>query len=289
MISDKQLEIIRKIQTLQAELEEGMNSRLPEIFKGLSDQVIELTNDLPLDPKKRAANIRAIIGLKTQLTNVIVTNPEYVKEVGRVLDGFKDLKKLSDLYFSELIDGFNAKEVLYQEILKANVEITKDMLLGSGIRNNFANAIQETLLANASGTTNKTLLQKTMRQFIEGTETEKAYLNRYVSQTTNDSIMAFSRQYNQTIAEDLNLQFGYYSGTLIGDSRSFCKARAGRYFKKSEVENWANLGNWDGRSKGTTKSTIFSLLGGYNCRHDYFPITKTQYRVAEQRGLTGLK
>jgi rRNA maturation endonuclease Nob1 len=288
-MTEKQLDIIKRIQTLQAELEEGMNSRLPDIFKGLSDQVIELTNDLPLDPKKRAANIRAIIGLKTQLTNVIVTNPEYVKEVGRVLDGFKDLKKLSDLYFSELIDGFNAKEVLYQEILKANIEITKDMLLGSGIRNNFANAIQETLLANASGTTNRTLLQKTLKQFIEGTPEEQAYLNRYVKQVTNDSIMGFSRQYNQTIAEDLNLQFGFYSGTAIKDTRSFCRARHGRYFKKSEVENWANLGNWSGRAKGTTKSTIFTLLGGYNCRHDYYPITQTQYRVAEQKGLTGLK
>jgi len=288
-MTDKQLDIIKRIQTLQAELEEGMNSRLPDIFKGLSDQVIELTNDLPLDPKKRAANIRAIIGLKTQLTNVIVTNPEYVKEVGRVLDGFKDLKKLSDLYFSELIDGFNAKEVLYQEILKANIEITKDMLLGSGIRNNFANAIQETLMANASGTTNRTLLQKTLRQFIEGTPEEQAYLNRYVKQVTNDSIMGFSRQYNQTIAEDLNLQYGFYSGTAISDTRSFCRARHGRYFKKSEVENWANLGNWSGRAKGTTKSTIFTLLGGYNCRHDYYPITQTQYRVAEKKGLTGLK
>jgi len=288
-MTDKQLEIIKRIQTLQAQLEEGMNKRLPEIFKGLSDQVIELTNDLPLDPKKRAANIRAIIGLKAQLTNVIVTNPEYVAEVGIVLEGFKDLKKLSDLYFSELIDGFNAKEVLYQEILKANVEITKDMLLGSGIRNNFANAIQETLLANASGTTNRTVLQKTLRQFIEGTPEEQAYLNRYVSQVTNDSIMNFSRQYNQTIAEDLNLQFGFYSGTAIKDTRSFCRARHGRYFKKSEVENWANLGNWSGRAKGTTKSTIFTLLGGYNCRHDYYPITQTQYRVAEKKNLAGLR
>lgn len=288
-MTDKQLEIIKRIQTLQAELEDGMNSRLPEIFKGLSDQVIELTNDLPLDPKKRAANIRAIIGLKTQLTNVIVTNPEYVKEVGRVLDGFKDLKKLSDLYFSELIDGFNAKEVLYQEILKANVEITKDMLLGSGIRNNFANAIQETLLANASGTTNRTLLQKTLKEFIEGTDAEKAYLNRYIKQTTSDAIMTFSREYDNTIAADLNLQFYFYAGTLIADSRQFCRARAGRYFKKSEVENWANLVNWDGRKAGTTKTTIFSYCGGWGCRHQLHPITKLQYTLAEKRGSTGLK
>ena len=289
MISDKQLEIIRRIQTLQAELENGMNSRLPEIFKGLSDQVIELTNDLPLDPKKRAANIRAIIGLKTQLTNVIVTNPEYVAEVGRVLDGFKDLKKLSDLYFSELIDGFNAKEVLYQEILKANVEITKDMLLGSGIRNNFANSIQEVLKANASGTTNRTLLQQTLKEFITGTEGEKAYLNRYIKQTTSDAIMTFSREYDNTIAADLNLQFFFYAGTLISDSRQFCKARAGRYFKKSEVENWANLGDWSGRKPGTTKTTIFAYCGGWGCRHSLHPISKLQYTVAGKNGLTGMK
>jgi hypothetical protein len=288
-MTDKQLEIIKQIQTLQAELEEGMNSRLPEIFKGLSDQVIELTNDLPLDPKKRAANIRAIIGLKTQLTNVIVTNPEYVKEVGRVLDGFKDLKKLSDLYFSELIDGFNAKEVLYQEILKANIEITKDMLLGSGIRNNFANGIQEVLKANAAGTTNRTLLQKTLKEFIQGTEGEKAFLNRYIRQTVSDSVMTFSREYDNTISADLNLQFYFYAGTLISDSRQFCRARAGRYFKKSEVENWATLKDWDGKKAGTTKTTIFSYCGGWGCRHQLHPITKLQYTLAEKRGSTGLK
>jgi hypothetical protein len=288
-MTDKQLDIIKRIQTLQAELEEGMNSRLPEIFKGLSDQVIELTNDLPLDPKKRAANIRAIIGLKTQLTNVIVTNPEYVKEVGRVLDGFKDLKKLSDLYFSELIDGFNAKEVLYQEILKANVEITKDMLLGSGIRNNFANAIQKALVANATGTTNRTILQQVIKDNLIGTPEEKAFLQKYVKQVTTDSVMTFSREYNQTIAADLNLQYGFYANTIISDTRSFCKARAGRYFKKSTVESWANLGDWQGRKPGTTKSTIFSFLGGFNCRHDWFPVTQTQYRVAEQRGLAEIK
>jgi hypothetical protein len=288
-MTEKQLEIIKQIQTLQAELEEGMNSRLPEIFKGLSDQVIELTNDLPLDPKKRAANIRAIIGLKTQLTNVIVTNPEYVKEVGRVLDGFKDLKKLSDLYFSELIDGFNAKEVLYKEILNANIEITKDMLLGSGIRNNFANGIQEVLKANAAGTTNRTLLQKTLKEFIQGTESEKAFLNRYIRQTVSDSVMTFSREYDNTISADLNLNYYFYAGTLISDSRQFCRARAGRYFKKSEVENWANLKDWSGRKPGTTKTTIFSYCGGFSCRHQLHPITQTQYRVAESRGITGLK
>lgn len=289
MVTEKQLEIIRKIQQLQADLENGMDKRLPEIFVGLSDQVIELTSDLPLDPKDRAKNLREIIGLKTQLSNTIVNNPEYVAEVGRVLTGFKELKKLSDLYFSELIDGFNAKEELYKEILSANVEVTKDMLLGSGIRNNFANGIQEVLKANNAGTTNRKLLQKTLKEFIEGTEGEKAYLNKYIRQTTSDAVMTFTREYQNTIAADLNLSFFFYAGTLISDSRAFCKARAGRYYKKSEVEQWAELKDWDGKKSGTTKTTIFSYCGGWGCRHQLYCVTQTQYRVAEQKGLAGMR
>jgi hypothetical protein len=101
--------------------------------------------------------------------------------------------------------------------------------------------------------------------------------------------MVFSREYNQVVSDDLNLQFYTYVGTRIDTSRPFCDARAGRFFKKSEVENWANLGNWQGRMPGTTKTTIFSLAGGFNCRHELYGIVKSQYIAAEKRGLTGLR
>jgi hypothetical protein len=145
------------------------------------------------------------------------------------------------------------------------------------------------LNANAAGQTNRTELQKVLKNFIEGTPQQKAYLQRYIKQTTVDSIMGFSREYNQTVATDLNLTHGFYAGTLIDDSRQFCKARAGRYFKKSEVQSWAKLKGWDGRMPGTNEVTIFSFLGGYGCRHDWYPVTKTQYLLAQKRGLAGLK
>jgi hypothetical protein len=100
--------------------------------------------------------------------------------------------------------------------------------------------------------------------------------------------MIFSREYNAVVSEDLNLQFFAYVGTRIDTSRPFCDARAGRYFKKSEIEGWASQ-NWDGKIPQTTKTTIFSYLGGYNCRHEAYAISQTQYRVAEKRNLTGLR
>jgi hypothetical protein len=131
-------------------------------------------------------------------------------------------------------------------------------------------------------------LQKVLRDFIKGTPEEKAYLERYVSQQTNDAIMIFSREYNATVGGDLGLQFLTYVGTRRKSSRQWCISRKGRYFKKSVVESWANE-KWDGKMPGTTKTTIFSLAGGFGCIDEFYYVTKSQYVAAEKKGLAGLR
>lgn len=289
MITDEQLQIIKEIQLLQKALEDSMFEKLPSIFKGFADEVIEFVNEIPIDPKLRAENLRKILRLKAKIADIIVENKSYQYEVKVVLDGFKDLKDLSDRYYSTLIDGYSDKPALYKAILDANVEVTKDLLLGGGIRENFGTAITNVLKANSQGISSRTALNKLLRNFIEGSEKEVPFLNRYIKQTTMDSVMTFSREYNMVVAGDLNLQYYFYAGTLISDSRPFCKARAGRYYKKSEVEGWANLGNWDGRKAGTNKNTIFSFCGGWGCRHELYPVTKLQYQLAGKKGLAGMR
>jgi hypothetical protein len=117
---------------------------------------------------------------------------------------------------------------------------------------------------------------ETLRRFIEGTPERKAYLDRYIKQTTNDAVMVFNREYLQTISEDLGLKHYLYQGTIIGDTRQFCQSRAGRFYKKEEVEKWASQ-SWDGKMAGTNSTTIFSYAGGYNCRHKLWPISEEQY------------
>ncbi len=289
MLTDEQLEIIKRIQKLQEDLISGMDQKLPLIFKDLADQVIEISDNIDFDPKKRAENLQNLRKLKRQITDTISENASYQLAVKDVISGFQELKNLSDSYYSVLIDGYSAKSALYTEILNSNIVITQDLLIGAGIRENFSNAISEVLKENIAGNTTKSELNKVLRQFIKGTDSQKAYLERYVSQTTNDAVMVFSREYNAVVSDDLNLQYYAYVGTRIDTSRQFCDARAGRYFKKSTVESWASLGNWDGRMKGTTKTTIFSYCGGYNCRHELYAVTKSQYTAAEKQGLTGLR
>ena len=288
MLSKEQSDIIKAIQDLQDKLINDMDGKLPVIFKDLANQVIEISNEFSFDAKDRVKNLQKLRVIKKQIADAIVENSAYQLAVKEVLTGFKEIKNLSDSYYSLLIDGYSAKQELYKQILESNIQTTSDLLLGAEIRSNFDNAITQVLKENIAGNTNRTNLQNVLREFIKGTPDQRAYLERYVKTVTNDAVMIFSREYNAVVSEDLNLQFFAYVGTRIDTSRPFCNARAGRYFKKSEIEAWASQ-NWDGKIPQTTKTTIFSYLGGFNCRHEAYPILKSQYTAAEKRNLTGLR
>ena len=62
-----------------------------------------------------------------------------------------------------------------------------------------------------------------------------------------------------------------YVGPKDGDNREFCHARAGKNFRKAEIQSWASI-EWEGKIPGTSSTTIFQNLGGYNCRHFLQPI-----------------
>jgi hypothetical protein len=290
MPSEKELKVIRKIQDLQTSMEAGMDKALPKVFSELSNKVIDITNQLSLDPKDRVKTLREMIKLKQEIADTIVNNPTYQKEVAKITDGFNELADLSNEYIGLILDSpFVPKKALYEALLAANIDVTTSNLLGAGIRDNFGNAITEVLKANVSGVGSRTELQKTLAKFIKGTPEELPFLQRYIKQATNDAVMGFNREYIQTISDDLGFNYYRYQGTVIEDSRPFCKARTGRVYTKEEVQKWASLGNWDGRMAGTNSVTIFTNAGGYNCRHTIFPITDAAYEVAKKEGRAGMR
>jgi hypothetical protein len=282
-------ELIKQIQELQLAIESRMDEALPRVFAKLSDQVIDLASDLSLDPKDRAKSLKELIKLKKDIANTIITNAPYQLQVAEVIKGFEMLAELSNEYITIAIGDFKPKKALYEAILEANIATTKDALLGAGIRENFGTAIQEVLKDNIAGVGSRSELNKTLRKFIEGSPQDAPFLNRYIKQTTNDSVMTFNAEYIQTIAEDLDVEYYYYQGTLIADSRPFCVSRAGRYFTTDEVKAWPNLKGWQGRMAGTNSSTIFIYRGGYNCRHQLWPVSKEQYDAAKEKGRTGIR
>jgi hypothetical protein len=69
----------------------------------------------------------------------------------------------------------------------------------------------------------------------------------------------------------LGLEFYLFSGSPLDKSRPWCLDRKGQYFHEKEIESWANE-DWKGKNPLTTKSSIFILVGGFNCTDQLIPV-----------------
>jgi hypothetical protein len=87
----------------------------------------------------------------------------------------------------------------------------------------------------------------------------------------NDVVSVYERTATAVASDAVGAEFFLYQGRPIDTTRPFCRARAGKYWHRREIEGWADE-EWSGKTKGTTSATIFNYLGGYNCRHVLVPV-----------------
>lgn len=93
-------------------------------------------------------------------------------------------------------------------------------------------------------------------------------LRRYAYQQMHDGINQFSRSFTQATAQRAGLTHYEYYGSLIRDSRDWCVRHVGKVMSIEEIrEEWAS-NDWKGKSPGDP----LIVVGGYNCRHHFFPV-----------------
>lgn len=224
--------------------------------------------------KGRVARQRAITRFRTTLTRLI-RNDEYLLGFDRFIAGYKEIVNLANGYFSMLSTAYDKN--LYRELYKDSLTILKEALASQGFAASVSNLVTNRMLQwNMQGVT-KSRLKEEVRKYFEA----KNESTRYVSQITNDTLYTMTRIYQNRIAEDLNIGYWLYAGTLIATSRTFCKSRTGNVYTTAEVKGWASM-DWNGKIGGTNSENIFERLGGYGCRHTLRPISKTVYETIKR-------
>jgi len=176
-------------------------------------------------------------------------------------------------------------KAIYDEILEFSKQQAALNLLDSGVDANFLTPILQQLNSNVSSGANLDDLIDELKTYVTGGKEGVGALKRYVTQVSNDSLTQFNANYNQTVTQDLGIEFYVYTGTVIAGTRPFCNNFVRKYFHKKEVERLGNgvdplTGNTlrsegllEGRIKGTNSSNIFTNRGGWNCRHFFSPIS----------------
>ena len=181
--------------------------------------------------------------------------------------GFEDiaerfLKVINDEVYQSAIVGRPFSEVernirshingVYQQSNQAEINELVDFIN----ENKFIES-QETAVQNA--------VTKLQTQYAADRAGEN--LRKYAGQIAHDSVMQFHGQFTVKKAKESGLKHFTYTGTLVRDSRRFCRNMVGRTLTETEIRDIWNSDSWKGKSSGDP----FIVRGGYRCRHTWIP------------------
>ena len=235
------------------------------------ENLIQSLNRLQLNPSgtisSTSGNIESISGL-IESYRASIFSPQFVASISAPLYAhYVEVAKLQEQYFL-LAEQTFGNTALVRSLQTNALTQTITGLQYAGINTTGLNRVLSTIIAD-----NLTIPQAGV--LIKANVPEE--LTRYANEIVTDSLYQYERNVTKVLTNDLQLEHYYYSGTTRETTRPFCRTRAGRVFTETEVRSWGKMGDWAGKIKGTNEKTIFTFLGGYNCRHRLLPITEERY------------
>jgi hypothetical protein len=227
-----------------------------------------------------------------------IINEEYNKIAKEVLDTFgempipKKFKSLTEVDLTTLnalkTQSFSGFEDIAERFLKViNDEVYQSTIAGrpfedmvSNIRSHINGVYKQSNVAeinelvdfineNKFDNAKKAEIEEAVRKLHTQYASDRAgnNLRRYASQIAHDSVMQFHGQFTVAKAKDAGLTHYRYTGTLVRDSRPFCRDMLNKTLTENEIRDiWNNQG-WQGKSTGDP----FIVRGGYRCRHTWIP------------------
>ena len=227
-----------------------------------------------------------------------IINEEYNKIAKEVLDTFgempipKKFKSLTEVDLTTLnalkTQSFSGFEDIAERFIKIiNDEVYQSTIAGrpfedmvSNIRSHINGVYKQSNVAeinelvdfineNKFDNAKKAEIEEAVRKLHTQYASARAgnNLRRYASQIAHDSVRQFHGQFTVAKAKDAGLTHYRYTGTLVRDSRPFCRDMLNKTLTENEIRDiWNNQG-WQGKSTGDP----FIVRGGYRCRHTWIP------------------
>jgi hypothetical protein len=254
-----------------------------DAWRKLSPLLAEMDVDATGNIRQTEDNIRRI-GLITEELNKVLAGGEYKDAVQSFLSSIDEGVQLTDDIAKKIDSNFQPDNV-QKQLLAISKQNAINAFFGSGLRDNVTVPFLEQLTANVAARAPLNQAVKALQGVIEGTETTDGRLLANVRTTANTAQAIADRSYSAAVNEELGIEYFQYLGGEIPTTRPFCEHREGAIFHRKEIEAWGSgensagindirNGTWDGRIDGTDSRSIFTFVGGWNCRHFLVPVIK---------------
>lgn len=275
---------------------EGFTKDLPGVEREVLNRIIRNLKELELQGdniKASVKNIRLIATIKNDIQGIIL-NDKYIDSLKDFVRSFNTITDLQNQYWKTVETTFKPNAIL-SEIKVQSIDDTVDKLTEAGIGANISDKITDILRQNITSGGSYQSLTDQLKEFIVKTDTEGA-LTKYAKQITVDSVNQYNATYTQVVSNDLGFEWYIYDNTDIDTTRPWCDAMTDKkYLHVSELPElikghgltyvnkegervpvpiYEKTGLPHGMIPGTDAVNVLVRRGGYNCGHQFRPISE---------------
>lgn len=210
----------------------------------------------------------------------IIYESGYLDLISGYAEGLAKVKAAQDAVFAQLgVTGMSDFQAVYNNSARLAIDTLSNGAV-SVQQQEFANLMNSAIGSSSNFADTVTAV----RQNIAGTDEFKGRLEAYAGTYAKDAATVTNATYLDAVSTANGLDWFRYVGAILDDdSREFCIERVGKTFHRREIELWGEgvntglkypeAGMWPGMNRATTAKSIFALRGGYNCAHNFIPVS----------------
>jgi hypothetical protein len=269
-------ELAKAIEALILEADSRYVTAIGKIQNSLYDDLATILKDLELQDgyiKQNAAN-RKILNKADNKIQETFTSNKYTTAINNYIAIVPRIDLNNVKYFTSIEESFKPSRIFLKNLQNDTIATIEKYVLRDGLQSQVISPLSQILSQNINSGGQFSGFLEQVRNYVKGTKEVEGRAMSYTRTYLRDSLFTYSRTFQQSLTNDLGLEFYLYSGGLIETSRPFCIERAGQYFSHKEIESWAGL-EWAGKKAGTTESSIFLFAAGWNCAHQIIPVHKS--------------
>jgi len=264
---------ISLIETVPDAFVDAVSGLREEIFKRLVRVIAQFDTDggqIVLNE----ANILRIDQLIEELDGFLFEpESEYLKALSKFVAGIGESAALTNEFLGV------RDSPLYKQMLRQNQFNVIKLFDKTSVNSFISNSIQRQITASVAEQGKVADTIDFLRKFVGGMDYDGQGLTRWVKTQALTAYGTADAAYVVTVGKNEGIDKWLYAGGLVKDSRPFCVKRDGNVYTTAEVLKWPEeeqkLDNypWQGMIAGTNASNIFTVRGGWNCRHILMPVT----------------
>jgi len=277
LVSDK----IKLFESVPAKLETAAIKTQAEAWKKIRPILAEMDVDAAGNIEQTENNVRRI-GLINEELKKVLAGSEYKEAVKSFLDSIDKGVQLTDEIARTFEESFEPNQV-QKQLLQISKQNAINAFYGSGLDARFTQPFLEQLTANVAARAPLREAVKTLETLVTGDGTADGKILANIKTTATTAQAVADRSYSAAVNEELDIQWYEYLGGEIDTTRPFCRNREDGIYHKKEIEAWGDGknsagindikdGTWAGRIDGTDSKSIFTFVGGWNCRHYLVPV-----------------